>query len=119
MEYITLYLVRCVALDQQLFPVPGRIPLGYKYEANKYSAETHKIPVPPEEFGGETDYVKILLSVKHFLLVSGVKPLKILLKSLNIYFVEHDVCEKMFFILFLYTHLMLFCIVEPHKFSND
>ncbi|XP_021938741.1 protein maelstrom homolog isoform X2 [Zootermopsis nevadensis] len=47
---------------------PGTIPLGYKYEANKHSEETHQIPVPPEEFGGETDYVKILISVKQFLL---------------------------------------------------
>jgi hypothetical protein len=50
--------------------VSGTIPLGYKYEADRHSAETHQIPVPPEEFGGETDYVKILISVKRFLLVS-------------------------------------------------
>lgn len=55
--------VQCVSLS-------GTIPLGYKYEANKHSEETHQIPVPPEEFGGETDYVKILISVKQFLLVS-------------------------------------------------
>ncbi|PNF15261.1 hypothetical protein B7P43_G01039 [Cryptotermes secundus] len=50
---------------------PGNIPLGYKYEAERQSAETHQIPVPPEEFGGETDYVKILLTIKQFLTGPG------------------------------------------------
>jgi hypothetical protein len=64
MEYIILCdMVQCVSLS-------GTIPLGYKYEADKNSSETHNIPVPPDEFGGETDYVKILLSVKRFLTVS-------------------------------------------------
>lgn len=64
MENITLCAkVWCVSLS-------GTIPLGYKYEADKHSAETHQIPVPPEEFGGETDYAKIFISVKRFVLVS-------------------------------------------------
>lgn len=46
---------------------PGTIPLGYKYEANTHSQQTHQIPVPPEEFGGERDYVKILYNIKQFL----------------------------------------------------
>ncbi|XP_069677770.1 protein maelstrom homolog [Periplaneta americana] len=46
---------------------PGSIPLGYKFEADKHSAESHQIPVPPEEFGGETNYIKILEHVKLFL----------------------------------------------------
>lgn len=60
----------CSVYDQQFVSVPGNIPLGYKYEAERQSAETHQIPVPPEEFGGETDYVKILLTIKQFLTVS-------------------------------------------------
>jgi hypothetical protein len=44
--------------------------LGYKYEAVTHSQQTHQIPVPPEEFGGERDYVKILCDVKRFLVVS-------------------------------------------------
>jgi len=47
---------------------PGTIPLGYKYEAATHSQQTHRIPVPPEEFGGETEYVKILYDIKQFLL---------------------------------------------------
>lgn len=50
---------------------PGNIPLGYKYEAERRSADTHQIPVPPEEFGGETDYVKILRTIKQFLMGPG------------------------------------------------
>jgi hypothetical protein len=63
-------MVTCNVCDQQFVYVPGTIPLGYKYEAEKQSAETHHIPVPPEEFGGEKDYVKILLTIKRFLMVS-------------------------------------------------
>jgi hypothetical protein len=50
--------------------VLGNIPLGYKYEAATHSRQTHRIPIPPEEFGGETKYVKILYDIKQFLLVS-------------------------------------------------
>lgn len=54
---------------------PGQIPLGYKFEADKLSAETHQIPVPPEEFGGETDYYKILTNVKRFVMGMNGKDL--------------------------------------------
>jgi hypothetical protein len=50
--------------------VLGTIPLGYNYEAATHSRETHKIPLPPEEFGGERDYAKILFDIKQFLVVS-------------------------------------------------
>lgn len=50
---------------------PGNIPLGYKFEAVTHSQQTHQIPVPPEEFGGERDYVKILYDIKRFLVGSG------------------------------------------------
>jgi len=50
--------------------VLGNIPLGYKYEAVTYSQQTHQIPVPPEDFGGERAYVKILYDIKQFLVVS-------------------------------------------------
>lgn len=60
----------CSVCEQHFVSVPGNIPLGYKYEAETRSAETHQIPVPPEEFEGETDYVKILLTIKQFLTVS-------------------------------------------------
>jgi hypothetical protein len=50
--------------------VLGNIPLGYKYEAVTHSMQTHQIPVPPEEFGGETNYPKILNDIKQFLVVS-------------------------------------------------
>jgi hypothetical protein len=62
--------VICIVCDQQFVSVSGNIPLGYKYEAERRSADTHQIPVPPEEFGGETDYVKILRTIKQFLTVS-------------------------------------------------
>ncbi|KAJ9575906.1 hypothetical protein L9F63_007218 [Diploptera punctata] len=47
---------------------PGQIPLGYKYEAVSLSKETHQIPVPPDEFGGETDYYKVFTNVKRFVM---------------------------------------------------
>jgi hypothetical protein len=50
--------------------VLGTIPLGYKYDADTHSQQTHRIPVPPEEFGGETKYVKIFYDIKQFLTVS-------------------------------------------------
>ncbi|PSN52729.1 hypothetical protein C0J52_06145 [Blattella germanica] len=46
---------------------PGHIPLGYKFDAHKTSEETHNIPVPPEDFKGETNYQKIFTSIKQFL----------------------------------------------------
>jgi hypothetical protein len=51
--------------------VLGPIPLGYKYEADTHSEQTHHIPAPPEEFGGENDYVKIFYDIKQFLMVSS------------------------------------------------
>ncbi|PSN48553.1 hypothetical protein C0J52_05910 [Blattella germanica] len=45
---------------------PGDIPLGYKFEASTISKETHQIPVPPDQYGGERDYYKIFTSVKGF-----------------------------------------------------
>jgi hypothetical protein len=50
--------------------VLGTIPLGYNYEAITHSQQTHQIPIPPEEFGGETDYVKILYDIRQFVVVS-------------------------------------------------
>jgi hypothetical protein len=70
MEHSTLFVGICNVCDQQFVSVPGNIPSGYMYEAEMRSGETHQIPVPPEEFEGETDYAKILFTVKQFLLVS-------------------------------------------------
>jgi hypothetical protein len=69
-ENNTLFVVICDVCDQEFVSVPGNIPSGYMYEAGKRSSETHKIPVPPEKFEGETDYAKILLTIKRFLMVS-------------------------------------------------
>ncbi|XP_069689384.1 protein maelstrom homolog [Periplaneta americana] len=47
---------------------PGGIPMGYNYQAKKYSEDTHSIPVPPDEFGGESNHPKILEKVKQFVM---------------------------------------------------
>jgi hypothetical protein len=46
---------------------PGDIPFGYTFEAQTHAAETHGIPLPPENFDGESNYLKILSNIKLFL----------------------------------------------------
>lgn len=47
---------------------PGAIPVGYNFEAEQRSATTHNIPLPPRDFGGETNYETIVFNIKQLLM---------------------------------------------------
>jgi protein maelstrom len=45
---------------------PGEIPIGYAFEATKYAANTHRIPLPPDSFGSVSDHVEIFDNIISF-----------------------------------------------------
>jgi hypothetical protein len=47
---------------------PGDIPLGYAFEATKHTRKTHRMPLPPDCFGSESDNPEILNNIKSFLM---------------------------------------------------
>jgi hypothetical protein len=47
---------------------PGHIPFGYTFDAHIHTAETHRIPLPPENLCGESNHLKILTNIKLFLM---------------------------------------------------
>lgn len=47
---------------------PGAIPVGYTFLAELHSADTHNIPLPPNDFGGEGNYQKVLFNIKQLLM---------------------------------------------------
>lgn len=47
---------------------PGAVPVGFTFEAEQHSTETHNIPLPPTDFGGETNYQKIVRNIKQLLM---------------------------------------------------
>lgn len=47
---------------------PGAVPLGYSFYADVHAAETHRLPLPPSNFGGESNQLKILANIKLFLM---------------------------------------------------
>ncbi|XP_067011860.2 protein maelstrom homolog [Anabrus simplex] len=44
------------------------LPRGYRYEATRKAQETHEIPLPPNECGGERDYYRLSRKIHAFLM---------------------------------------------------